>query len=106
MAWYVRGNRRYFYRSARENGRVRRVYVGAGQVAEAAAAFDALSRAVREEDRERSRAARDAERGRLDALAPLRRLDALAGALAALTLAGAGYHRPHREAWRRRREPC
>jgi hypothetical protein len=107
VAWEIRGESRYYYRSIREGGRVRRIYVGTGPVAEAAAEFDTLDRAIRESTREHSRATRSDERQRLDAaLGPLDRLDALAGALAALALVEAGYHRPHRGAWRRRREPC
>lgn len=33
MAWERRGNRSYFYRKERINGRVRSVYVGRGEVA-------------------------------------------------------------------------
>src|SRR5580704_11255678 len=107
MAWEVRGGRRYYYRSVREGGRVRRVYVGTGPVAEAAAEFDALARANRNGVRERSKAAGGDWQIRLAAaLGPLRRLDALAGALAALALVEAGYHRPNRGDWRRRTERC
>jgi|SRR5580704_4089178 hypothetical protein len=107
MAWEVRGDRRYYYRSVREGGKVRRVYVGRGPVAEAAAEFDALARSVRDDARDRSKAAGgDWQRRLAAALEPLRRLDALVGALAALTLVDAGYHRPHRGAWRRRTERC
>src|SRR4051794_3926686 len=107
MAWDVRGGRRYYYRSCREGGRVRRVYVGTGPGAEAVADADAVDRSAREEARERFQAERNAERGRLTAaLGPVRRLDALAGALAALALAGAGYHRANRGAWRRYKKPC
>jgi hypothetical protein len=107
VAWEVRGGCRYYYRSVREGDKVRRVYVGTGPAADAAAELDALARAVRDGARDRSRAARTDERQRLEAaLGPMHRLDALAGALAALALAGAGYHRSNRGAWRRRRNPC
>src|SRR5947209_2684518 len=93
VAWDVRGGGRYYYRSVRHGDKVRRVYVGTGPAAEAAAEYDALARAIRGEARDRSQAARVTERQRLDAaLGPLGRLDALAGALTALALVGAGYH--------------
>ncbi|MBY0232328.1 MAG: hypothetical protein K2W96_23875 [Gemmataceae bacterium] len=43
MPWESRGNQRYFYRSIRLNGRVRTLFLGAGPVAELAAAMDLLA---------------------------------------------------------------
>lgn len=45
MAWAQRGNRSYFYKSVRINGRPTKVYLGAGEEAEAAACEDADRRA-------------------------------------------------------------
>ena len=101
MAWETRmRGGRYYTRSRRVNGRLVREYIGAGPVAEAAAALDAAKRA---------------ERGRLAALAPavppaLSALDAQMAELSrrvqrvvSETLTQAGYHQHHRGAWRRRR---
>src|SRR4051812_48267505 len=56
MGWEQRGDRRIYYRSERAGGRVRRVYVGSGPVAELAANLDELRRLERQA---RARAWRD-----------------------------------------------
>ena len=101
MGWETRRGRRYYYRARKVGGRVVKAYVGAGPGAEAAAARDAR---VRDERRAATPAAR-AERTRLAAAdtaadAAHEAVDALLGA----TLVLAGYHRPRRGAWRRRRD--
>lgn len=48
MGWETRGNRRYFYRSKRIGGKVRKVYLGCGQLAELASQQLADRRARRE----------------------------------------------------------
>ena len=45
MAWDVRGDRRYYYRSQRIGDAVKRVYLGAGAMAEPAARKDAAMKA-------------------------------------------------------------
>jgi hypothetical protein len=50
MAWDVRGDLRYFYRSQRIGDTVKRVYVGSGEVAKRAAAKDAAAKAKRAAD--------------------------------------------------------
>ena len=107
VAWEIRGSRRYYYRSVREGGRVRRVYVGNGPAAEAAARAAEVTRAIQRSARQRSNTAGHEEQDRLDAArTPLGRLDALADILATLALIDAGYHRPNRGIWRRRKSPC
>ena len=91
----------YYYRSRRAGRRVLKEYVGAGRLAELAAAVDARERAER-------RAAEDAER------AAMRRMDAADAEvddlchrvelLVRATLLAAGYHQHDRGAWRRRRD--
>ena len=101
MAWQMRGGgRRYYTRSARLNGRVNRLYVGAGDVGEAAAAADRERRATRDAEREAMRLAmrRHAEvDAQVDALC-----NAAETAARALLLLG-GYHRHDRGEWRLRR---
>src|SRR4051812_4656289 len=98
MGW-ERG--RYYTRSVREGGKVRREYVGTGKLAELAAQMDAIFRAQRQQQRAEERA----EREELDALdAPLAELDDLADLLVRAALTAAGYHRHHRGEWRKRRD--
>ena len=101
MAWERRSGRgRYYTRSTKVGGRVRREYVGAGLLAELAAAEDALHR----EAREREAQDRRTERERLAALdAPLDALDVLTGALSRAALVAAGYRQHKRGEWRRTR---
>ena len=102
MAWQMRGGgRRYYTRSARRNGRVKRLYVGAGDVGEAAAAADRDRRATRDAERESMRST----------FSHLAEVDAQVAVLceAAETAARAwlllgGYRRHDRGAWRRRRD--
>lgn len=49
MAWETRGNRRYYYRARKINGRVVKEYVGTGASAEAAAVEDEARRIARAE---------------------------------------------------------
>ena len=54
MAWEQRGGRRYYYRSVRMNGRVRKVYFGNGPLARKAAQEDQMRAG---DDRRRRQAA-------------------------------------------------
>ena len=100
MAWESRNRKRYFYRSQRVNGRVTKIYLGAGDVAQQAAEKDATAKATRARDQ--------AELTALQAtLAGLDQVTAevetgvevlLAGELLAM-----GYHQ-HKGEWRLRRE--
>jgi hypothetical protein len=99
MAWEQRGSNLYYYQSKRVNGRVRKNYVGTGEVAQAIAHADETIR--------RSRAAHS-ERARVE----LEEACSLASAgeelweaadiLAVVELVAAGYHR-HKGEWRMRR---
>ncbi len=82
----------YYYRSVRDGARVRKVYVGAGEMARISHERDVLGRAGQE-----------AERQRLEALsAPVLELSEAAEVLARAHLIVAGCHR-HKGEWRRAR---
>ena len=101
MGWETRqrGGRSYT-RSRKVGGRVVREYVGAGRVAELAAALDAADRRERAEARQRLR---ELEEQDAPAFAALAELGAALDGLAAAFLIGAGSRRHHRGEWRRRR---
>ena len=100
MGWEPRGNGRYYFRYRKVDGRVTRQYLGAGAVAEVAAAADALRRA----DRRAASEARRAEQARWRAaLAPLLELSRVADLMARAALLAAGYHRHSRSSWRKKR---
>ena len=94
MAWEQRGSRSYYYRARRVNGRVVKQYLGAGPIAVAAATIDLNQRAEREGAR------RLGDHGDLGADAALDELEAIVFR----ALIAAGFHRPKRGRWRRRRE--
>ena len=97
VAWEARGGGRYYYKVSRDDGRVRRLYLGNGPVAELAARDAELRRAERR--------ARARSQARLEAAeAASQELAELADLLARAALVAAGYHRHDRGAWRRRRE--
>lgn len=100
MAWEARERGgSYYTRSYREDGRVRREYVGTGGIAETLAHADETRRRARELERKRER--EDLER--LEALAaPVREVDDKAEVLARAVLVAAGYRRRKGE-WRLRR---
>src|SRR5262245_54971646 len=97
MAWERYGQRRYYYRSVRRDGKVKKLYYGAGFVGRLAAAVDALRHA----ERQAEEAARRAVKDRLD-IAVRVTCDLSRGCelLAAATLLAAGYHRASRHPWR------
>jgi hypothetical protein len=98
MAWEKRGKARFYYRSARAGGRVKKVYCGGGNLGRVAAEVDARRR----EERQARLAALAAERGRLEeVLALLRRLDGECRLLTEAVLLVNGFHRPNRVAWRK-----
>jgi hypothetical protein len=102
MAWETRERGgRYYTRSKRVNGRVRREYVGTGALAEAIADLDGY-------DRLRRVAAQDATRAAFDELdeleAAVSEYDAAVTRILTLTLEAAGYHRHDRGEWRRKKD--
>ena len=99
MALERRDGNLYYYRSVRDGEKVRKVYVGAGEIARISHEGDILRRTEREAQREKQRA----ELERLDALAaPVKELSEAAEVLARAHLIAAGYHR-HKGEYRRAR---
>jgi hypothetical protein len=100
MGWEKRGENLYYYQSERdEAGKVRKRYVGGGEIAELVAHADATRRRVREKRREEGQA--ELERMR-DLVAPAFELDEAADALLRAHLVAAGY-RERKGQWRLRR---
>jgi hypothetical protein len=100
MSWERRRQQLYYYRARREGGRVIKEYVGSGPAAVAAAKQDLARRAERAAGRQAEQ-----ERRQLDTI--LREQIAGVGdeadALVSAALLAAGFHRPQRKAWRKRR---
>jgi hypothetical protein len=104
MAWERRGESRYYYRSVRDGEKVRKEYVGRGEIAEALAHADETMRLSRAERREHERRESAKELERLEALAaPFLELSQTAEILLQAHLIAGGYRRRKGE-WRRRRE--
>lgn len=100
MAWERRRNGQlYFYRSSRDptTGKVRKQYFGRGHAAEEEAARQSERIARRQAELERRQAAELIT----DQVAAL---GANVDGLVETALLAAGYHRPGRKAWRRRRK--
>ena len=100
MAWERRGGNLYYYQSERVDGRVRKKYVGTGEIAELVAHADETIRRTRAERRERVRAELEEARGLASAADEL---NEAAEILARAEIVAAGYHR-HKGEWRRRRD--
>lgn len=98
MGWEQRGNRRYYYRVIRSDGRPKKVYVGTGEVADAAAREDANRRAGLAVQRLTAAAV---EARVAVAEAALDELGAWTSVLMRAVMLLAGYHEHHR-IWRRR----
>jgi crotonobetainyl-CoA:carnitine CoA-transferase CaiB-like acyl-CoA transferase len=97
MALETRGGNLYYYRSVRDGEAVRKVYVGAGEIARISHESDRLRRTGQEAERERQQAALE----RLEALAaPVLELSEAAEVLAQAHLVAAGYRR-YQGKWRR-----
>jgi len=99
MAWERRGSNLYYYQSERLDGRVRKKYVGAGEVAKAIAHADETIRRSRAAQSERARV--ELEEARTLASAGEELCEA-ADILAVAELVAARYHR-HKGEWRMRR---
>ena len=100
MLWARRGNKRYFSRSVRVNGRPTRQYLGSGPEAQAVAASIALARQIRSLERDRARAD---DKAAAEATEPLDRLCELTDILVRAALLDAGFHQHDRGDWRKRR---
>ena len=102
MAWEQRARGgRYYYQSERDGtGKVRKRYVGTGEIAELVAHADAARRRVREARREEGREELERMRG---LVAPALELDEAVEALVRAHLVAAGY-RERKGQWRLRRE--
>jgi hypothetical protein len=99
VAWERRGGNLYYYQSEREGGRVRKRYVGTGEIAELIAHADATIRRTRTERGEKARA----EIEEAESLASMADgLNDAAEVLVRAEMLAAGYHRRKGE-WRRRR---
>ena len=99
MGWETRRNGTYYYRARKVGGYVVKTYVGAGSVAELAAARDDEARATRVAEA----SARRSERDRLATVdAAVTATDEVIDALLRTCLVVSGYHQHHRGEWRRR----
>jgi hypothetical protein len=101
MPWDQRGEKRYYYRKARRNGRSVRIYCGTGLIADLAATADVLLQVQREMD---ARKERQEQERRAAAETLLSEMCEQADLLVRATLVVAGYHRHDRGAWRLKRE--
>jgi hypothetical protein len=91
---------RYYTRSKKVNGRVRREYVGMGPMAQMAAELDALAR----EQRQLEAQAVHQEKVALAALdADLKALAKIVDLLVAAVMLASGFHLHKRGEWRKRR---
>jgi hypothetical protein len=99
MAWERRDSNLYYYQSKRVDGRVRKKYVGAGEVAQAIARSDETIRRSRVVQSERARGELEEARTLVSAG---EELCEAADILAVAQLVAAGYHR-HKGQWRMRR---
>lgn len=97
MGWEKRGNKTFFYRSVRINGRVRKIYHGSGRVATITADLIARQRAERAAEHTQRRAEWDQLE---QAIGQTRILNHTCDLLASTALLLAGYHRPARHGWR------
>jgi hypothetical protein len=100
MAWERRGSRYYLYRAERVGGRVRKEYVGLGQTAGFRNRMNEVIRADRAEERSKFAAVVDEFAALEGIIAPL---DDFARSVAEAAILAAGYHRPKRGPWRKRR---
>jgi hypothetical protein len=94
-----RDGRLYYYRSVRDDERVRKVYVGAGEIARICYETDILRRSSRRAQRERERAELESLEG---LVAPLEELSEAAKVLVIAHLVDRGY-RKRKGRWRRAR---
>lgn len=101
MSWESRNCRGRFYtRSRRVDGQIRRKYIGSGALAELIAERDERDRRLRKIEAEAERE----ERAQLDAIGEqVAQLADFADLVARAFLIVNGYHQHHRGGWRKRR---
>ena len=99
MAWETRRRNRYYYRSRRVDGKVRKEYVGTGADAELVAKADAAAIESRDQERKELRGIVENVQA---ANSMMKNLDDAVRVLTAGSLLAAGYHQ-HRGHWRKRR---
>ena len=99
MAWEKRRGSRYYYQSVREDGRVRKRYIGRGEVAELVAHADEAMARVRRERMIRERAELEKMRSLLESADEM---GEAVESLARAEMIAAGYRR-RRGQWRKRR---
>jgi len=98
MSWEVRNGRRYFYRSVRQDGQVRRIYLGTDNNGVAASILDERER---HERLQAEQAVRDYSQY-LDELGEMNdRLHAAARLLTSSLFLLAGFRRHSRHAWKK-----
>ena len=102
MAWEQRGSGLYYYQGEREDGRVRKKYIGprGAEIAELIAHADETIRRSRAERRERMRAEVEEAEGLATMAAEA---EGAAEVLARSEMLAAGYHKRKGE-WRRKRD--
>jgi hypothetical protein len=101
MAWEERGGKAYYYQAERdETGKVRKRYVGSGEVAELIAHADATRQKVRRKRREEDREELEHLQSLIDASLEL---DEAVEVLVRAQLVDAGFHKRKGE-WRRGRK--
>jgi hypothetical protein len=94
-----RDSRLYYYRSVRDGEKVRKRYVGAGDIARICSETDMLQRTSRRAQRERERAELEKLK---DLVAPLEEVSDAADVLVTARLVDGGYRKSKGE-WRRAR---
>jgi hypothetical protein len=94
-----RDGRLYYYRSVRDGEKVRKVYVGAGDLARICSEIDLLRRTSQRAQRERERAELETLKG---LVAPVEEVSDAAKVLVIAHLVARG-HRKHKGEWRRAR---
>lgn len=104
MAWEKRGNQKYYYRSERVGGRVRKQYYGRGKSAELMVRLEELEREQTKEQKQAEREKWRAEVQRLEAADPaVEDMWKATDQMVRAALLLAGYHQHNRGEWRRHR---
>lgn len=100
MSWERRGSQVYYFRALRQDGRIVKQYFGRGPEAAVAAEEDASRRTQQAALRQ----AHQQQRSEFDAVADrIAVLGNESDAMVAAALLAAGFHRPQRKPWRKRR---